>query len=240
MVKTFWYVILPIICGIAANLITGLILAKCLYNGKKGKDEESLIPKRVQATQFMVPIFVSLCIFLSEFRWVLNNAEKVLVVICAFLFSIFLVILHLYSFKRKWYPWMTQVLIISTLFTTLYIADMMIPKYIRYNCSSVVNNEVFIKGRVSGFMDEYYIYPVVYAPQGVGWVQEIAQPDQNNIWYSHVNFGGSSGEHYKLMVYASKDDLNLIRGHQILMKDLSILTKKAGVIKGPSCDVKIR
>ncbi len=69
--------------------------------------------------------------------------------------------------------------------------------------------------------------------------QEVTQPAQNNFWTSHVRFEGSPGEQYKLSIYASKEDINLIQGRQISSEDIKKLMK-LGAKKGISYDVKIK
>jgi len=240
MKTVFSQIILPIICGIAANLITNLVTKNMGKSGPKHEEIPS-IPKIVQATQFIVPVFVITVIYFSNYRqWVLNSVEKFLLIICAFILSMVIVAIYYWSLKKEWF---SQMVIYSGVFflaIALYLTDVVMPKYIKYYCPPLVENSEQIEGRVSDSLGRYHIYPVVYTPQGVAWLQQITQPDQNKKWSSKVHFGGHSGETYKFRVYASKKDLGLIGGRVLAAEDKEKLRCNDEIIEGVSTNVEVK
>jgi hypothetical protein len=208
--------------GVVSSLIAAIIFRFGLkLTGRQEEQEPTPFSWSQHAAIMMVPIVVVVVSYLSYQYWAVSNYERIGLICGGFVVAAVLAGLQLWSHQLQWRPGQVQAALWVLALFSLYLFHLGMPKYIRGDCPAQVQSRQEVTGVVAGSISNYFLYPVVFNDQGIGFVQPVSRPtDQNYHWGSKVYFGGTPKTQLTLFVYASPAQLDWEQGDTVVQNNV--------------------
>lgn len=212
-------IVLGIITGVCANLLTDLIRRK---RKKGGELPEGTTPQRTRIYDFLrsaaIGGYFLVSVILINERWLVTTIDATLLITGSIIFILVFEATYLalgrYFKRMAPSPVRELIYLVVFLFMLAWGFDRSVPHYIDLECPNEVNANMIIKGRV--ISGNWNVRVLVHPISGADfYVQKAPLPDQTGTWQSLCIFSGSEGGVFEIVAVASPDSLHLEEGDRI-------------------------